>query len=59
MKKELNENKIDYENYVDLTDEEVFEQYKNCDIVLFSSTYEGFGMSMIEAKIVWKTCNYF
>lgn len=50
--KELEENNIDYENFVDLTDEEVFEKFKICDMVLFASTYEGFGMPIVEANIV-------
>lgn len=47
----LNENKIEYENYYDLTIEEVYEQYKRCDMLAFVSTYEGFGMPIVEANI--------
>lgn len=48
----LNENKIEYENYFDLSIEEVYEQYKRCDMLAFVSTYEGFGMPIVEANIV-------
>lgn len=47
----LNENNIEYENYFDLTIEEVYEQYKKCDMLAFVSTYEGFGMPIVEANI--------
>jgi glycosyltransferase involved in cell wall biosynthesis len=40
-------------NYADcryLTDEEIVEKYRAADIVEFCSTYEGFGMPIIEAN---------
>lgn len=45
--------KIDHE-IIDraLTDEELFEEYKKCDIVSFISDFEGFGMPIVEAQIV-------
>lgn len=49
---ELDENNIDYENYSDLPIEEVYEQYKKCDMLAFVSTYEGFGMPIVEANTV-------
>ena len=49
---ELNENNIDYANFTYLSDEEVFEQYKECDMLSFVSTYEGFGMPIVEANTV-------
>lgn len=50
--KDLEENRIDYENFVDITDEELFEKYKICDLLYFASTYEGFGMPIVEANVV-------
>jgi glycosyltransferase involved in cell wall biosynthesis len=41
-----------YENLVDISREEVVNQYKRCDFLLFASTYEGFGLPIIEAQAV-------
>lgn len=48
----LKEVGIAYENYVDLPYEEVVRQYELCDLVCFASTYEGFGMPIVEANAV-------
>ena len=50
--KKLNEYKIEYESFVNLSEEGLFEKYKNCDLLFFASTYEGFGMPIVEANIV-------
>ncbi len=39
-------------NVYDLSDLEIIDQYINCNIVLFCSLYEGFGMPLIEANAV-------
>jgi len=43
---------IEYSNTWDLSDAEVYSAYKNCDLLLFASTLEGFGMPILEAQTV-------
>jgi glycosyltransferase involved in cell wall biosynthesis len=46
----LNKNNIEYSEKSNLTDKEIIEEYKNCDIVCFCSVFEGFGMPIIEGN---------
>jgi glycosyltransferase involved in cell wall biosynthesis len=48
----LERNSISYRSYSNLSDAEVIERYRQCDAVLAASTYEGFGMPIIEANAV-------
>lgn len=48
--KQLESNKIDFSNAYNLTDEEILNEYYNCNIVSFPSLYEGFGMPIIEGQ---------
>lgn len=48
----LKSNNIKYVYEWDLTEEEILERYCNCDIVSLVSTYEGFGMPILEGQAV-------
>lgn len=50
QKESLKENGISYTNKYNLSDEELNNEYYNCDIVSFCSLFEGFGMPALEAN---------
>lgn len=50
QKQLLSSYSIEYSNVSNLTDVQIREEYKQCDIVSFPSLYEGFGMPIIEGQ---------
>lgn len=48
----LEENNINYVNKVDIAFEEVIQSYISSDILFFASTFEGFGMPILEAQAI-------
>ena len=48
----LQENQIEYSNLIGISDEELVAEYQKSDILAFASTFEGFGMPIVEAQIV-------
>lgn len=47
---ELKNNQIHFENKFELNDSEIKNEYQEADIVTFCSTFEGFGLPVIEAQ---------
>lgn len=48
----LKENAIDFEHHSRLSSEELLAQYASADIVAFASTFEGFGMPILEGNAI-------
>lgn len=48
----LQSNQLQYENKWGLSDEEIMNEYRQCDMVSFISLFEGFGMIIVEANKV-------
>lgn len=54
QKKLLSYHNIDFRNCVGLEEAGIVEKYRECDLVVFASTYEGFGMPILEAQATGK-----
>lgn len=52
MIEKLKRHSIEYNNAVGISQAELLQKYLNCDILAFISTFEGFGMPIIEANCI-------
>jgi glycosyltransferase involved in cell wall biosynthesis len=41
---------VEYSSAANISDENVVEEYRRCDMLVFASTYEGFGLPIVEAQ---------
>lgn len=46
----LKENGIEYSSVSNISNAKVIQEYQNCDMLVFVSTYEGFGLPIVEAN---------
>ncbi|HQQ96801.1 MAG TPA: glycosyltransferase family 1 protein [Cyclobacteriaceae bacterium] len=52
MRQLLKECSVDFSNSCNLSNKEIIEKYISADVICFTSTYEGFGMPIVEANAI-------
>jgi glycosyltransferase involved in cell wall biosynthesis len=52
QRRSIESHSIEFSNVYDLSDEQMLREYHECDALVFVSTYEGFGMPIVEAQAV-------